>query len=294
MSGIAESVFMCGPGRSLAGILCEREGGEPLRPRPGAVFLNAGNVHRVGPNRLYVTLSRSLAERGFSCCRFDLSGIGDSPSRGDGRAFREYAPAETRQVLDDLETRRGVKRFVLVGVCAGADVSLDVAAEDERVAGVILVNGAFVDGGAFAEVYHRAEKRTMRRYYLKRVFSPVAWWRFFTGKSAFWKAIADGLRSKSSRKPEARTAAKPEGTTPETKRKWSLLARRRAGALLVFAEGSVFWDVFRGEAEPAVRDVYPPERIRVVMQKATDHTFTLLSSQNELLETITSWLETQF
>src|SRR5262249_27402146 len=65
--------------RSLFGIHTE-----PLDPprgkrSPMVLFLNAGAVHRVGPNRMYVDLARSWAEHGLTSLRLDLSGLGDSP-----------------------------------------------------------------------------------------------------------------------------------------------------------------------------------------------------------------------
>ena len=46
--------------------------------QPWVVLLNAGIIHRIGPNRLYVQLARRLASRGHAVLRFDLAGIGDS------------------------------------------------------------------------------------------------------------------------------------------------------------------------------------------------------------------------
>jgi hypothetical protein len=64
-------------GGSLVGILSRPPAGvDPAMP--GVLLLNAGRIHRVGPNRLYVAIARRLAAMGFAVCRFDLSGIGDS------------------------------------------------------------------------------------------------------------------------------------------------------------------------------------------------------------------------
>ena len=51
---------------------------------PTVVLLNAGIVHRVGPNRMHVLLARALAAAGIPSLRFDMSGIGDSPEPTGG------------------------------------------------------------------------------------------------------------------------------------------------------------------------------------------------------------------
>jgi len=50
------------------------------------ILLNAGAVHHIGPNRLYVPLARHLARSGHVVLRMDIAGIGDSvPRDGDPR-----------------------------------------------------------------------------------------------------------------------------------------------------------------------------------------------------------------
>ena len=42
--------------------------------------MNAGSIHRVGPNRSFVRMARRFADLGYPVLRMDLSGIGDSPA----------------------------------------------------------------------------------------------------------------------------------------------------------------------------------------------------------------------
>ncbi len=95
--------------------------GAAARPtdRPAAVILNAGIVHRVGPNRMFVTLARRLAAAGTFVLRFDLSGIGDSETRNDGLAPFDSSLADIREVLDMLESTRQIRRVVLAGPVLG-------------------------------------------------------------------------------------------------------------------------------------------------------------------------------
>src|SRR5262245_62013798 len=134
-----EHPLLLGTERNLVGIVTEPSPGS--RPNGlGAIFVNAGVVHRVGPNRLYVNAARELAGRGIYYARFDLPGIGDSPARRDATPFDQAAVEETRAAMSRLADTYGVNRFVLAGLCSGAVVSFATAVADDRVAGAVLIN----------------------------------------------------------------------------------------------------------------------------------------------------------
>ena len=59
---------------------------------------------------------------------------------GAPNIFEEGAVRDLRQAMDHLAATRGVARFVAVGLCSGADVSLKLAAEDPRLAQAVLVD----------------------------------------------------------------------------------------------------------------------------------------------------------
>ncbi|MEO7730648.1 MAG: hypothetical protein ABIY55_06715, partial [Kofleriaceae bacterium] len=104
---------------------------------PAVIILNAGVLHRVGPHRLHVALARQIAARGNPSLRLDLGGIGDSIASSDAVTFRASAVADTRTAMTGLG---GPGRFILFGVCAGADNSIATALVDDRVAGIVLVD----------------------------------------------------------------------------------------------------------------------------------------------------------
>lgn len=131
-----------GPDGPLFGILTE-----PLGERRDlcAVLMNAGPQRHTGPNRMWVEIARRWAARGVSTLRFDLAGIGDSD--GDAAALVHvgslYAHAyagQARAALDALSTRELPRRFVVLGLCAGAYWSTHTALEDERIARIIMLN----------------------------------------------------------------------------------------------------------------------------------------------------------
>ncbi|MEZ5079010.1 MAG: alpha/beta hydrolase [Solirubrobacterales bacterium] len=117
----------------------------PPDPYLHAVFLNAGAVRHVGPNRMWVETARAWARRGVTSSRVDLEGIGEADGEPSGVLqvgdfYDDRYVAQVRALLDSLAAKNPERRFVLVGLCAGAYWAFRAAVEDERVLGAFLVN----------------------------------------------------------------------------------------------------------------------------------------------------------
>lgn len=134
-----ETPTALGRDRRLIAIVTEPETRRPSSPM--VLLLNAGLIHRVGPNRLNVLLARQLAELGFSSVRFDLSGVGDSERSPIDRPYEEQAVFDILDVIEDLSERFPAEGFVTIGLCTGAYNALGAAAEDERVTGCVFIDG---------------------------------------------------------------------------------------------------------------------------------------------------------
>ena len=115
-----------------------------IRPRlekelPVFVFLSAGLLHRVGPQRLYVRLARELSQMGFASLRVDLAGTGDSPARS-GLTNQQSVAADFEEITSILGSRLGDVPLVLVGLCSGADNAIRLTLEEPRVVGMVLLD----------------------------------------------------------------------------------------------------------------------------------------------------------
>lgn len=104
----------------------------------GAVLVQgAGGVPATNHNRTWVRLARRLAAEGVRCLRFDPAGVGEST----GALTRTDLD---RQDASGLLAAMGVLRrsggwSVLVGSCAGARLSVEVASTVPDVAGLVLL-----------------------------------------------------------------------------------------------------------------------------------------------------------
>jgi pimeloyl-ACP methyl ester carboxylesterase len=146
---VERPVAITAHGISLAGILTEPADDD--RPALCAVFVNAGAIHRVGPNRNWVeTARRWAATRGIASLRLDIEGLGDAdgPDQAYVETERLYDPQMIEQIscaLDALERDGVSRRFLLVGLCSGAYWAFHLALRDPRVVALQLLNPAVIE-----------------------------------------------------------------------------------------------------------------------------------------------------
>jgi pimeloyl-ACP methyl ester carboxylesterase len=190
---VKEEAVQFGGLRSLVGIVTSAAQGS--EPKPAVILLNPGIVHRVAPGRIYVRIGRALAGQGFTVLRFDFSGIGDSSVRLDNLPFEESSVDEACAAMSFLQTTRDINRFILLGGCSGAAVSLETARFDRRVIAATLINFQ-----ARVDDEEQATYRNDGHYYWNFALASMASWRkLVTGQSNYRKigrALAQGIKRK--------------------------------------------------------------------------------------------------
>ena len=271
-----ERALLFGERKSLVGVVTEPTAPAPP-DRPAVLFLNAGVLHRVGPNRIHVRLARELARHGFVSLRFDFSGLGDSRPRADSTPFAQAAVAETRQGMDVLAASHGARTFLLVGMCSGADNALRAAGHDPRVAGAVLIEPYSVPAAGFLLYSYR-----------KKVLNPLSWWRLLRGRSE----VLGTLKDQPSPTPAAPVATREDSLVPSREE----LVRQVRGVLarggelcFVYCAGSPayfnYLSILRREVRGALRE----GRTRLHVLKRTDHVFTPLAVQEALTAAVREW-----
>lgn len=273
MSPVRERLVTFGPGQSLLGVLCEPAPESAIPDAPAVLMANVGVNHRVGPNRLWVKLSRQLASAGIPALRFDLSGMGDSEPRTGNDSELQRGRADITDAMDALEGRGVARRFVLIGLCSGVDPTHVVTREDERVTAA-----AFIDGYA-----HRTPGWYVRRYTV-RYLEPRRWRLWF-------KRVAARLREGPPR-PHVKpiyTREYPDVATLE--RDYGQMVDRGVDLLFVFTGGMAtlynhagqFFRMFRRDFQRDVQVDFLPR---------ADHVFFNGVERERLLKRLVGWITT--
>ncbi len=284
MEKIREQAILLGPRKSLVGVISPAVASATDPDAPMVVILNSGIIHRVGANRASVSLARELAVAGFPAIRFDLSGLGDSENRIDALPPLKAGMADIRDALDTIQSARQIRRFILMGLCSGADYSISYAGTDSRVVGVVLLDPSI--------------PRTFRYYlqhYAARILKPAAWRNFVRGHALRYLErkgdAADGIQSskaavKTLNTPEARVYL--EGV-------YRNALQRGNQIMAIFTAGLEGQHNYRKQ----LLDVFPSltfgKQLQLHYFADSDHTFTAESHRRQLIQEVVGWVRsTQF
>jgi hypothetical protein len=273
-----EKVLRFGLDRGLSGVLSEPDVEEAVAGAPGVVLLNSGILHHVGPSRLYVHIARRLARDGHVALRFDFSGIGDSEARRDALPFVESAPLEVREAMNLLEKKHGIDRFVLIGLCSGADMAFKVAGIDPRVIATVQLDSyAYRTFGYYV------------RRYGPRVFDPRAYVRSFLGRrrnAAIARMRASPEYQETYTPPEYRRIFPPRA---QVETQLAALVQRRVRMLNVFSDGQTDHINHASQYARAFSTIDFGDLLTVEYVPHAAHTFTDLGDQKRVEEVVARW-----
>lgn len=285
-----ERAIRFGKNGSLIGVVTEPPASDDTMRRPAIILLGAGLVHHVGPHRLYVKLARRLASQGFIVLRFDFSGIGDSAAPRSDQPLDETAVAETREAMDWLRDARSVERVVLMAICSGAGFSFRAACADPRVVGIALINAAGHRWGTNAE-----RGRTLARHYVRmlsaRSFLRNNWRKVVTLDFAH-RGMARAALTQLTQRLTGRESAPPGPPAADgIAAAFGTLVARGVRVLIVYSEGDEGWDYYQLFLRRRLSTLVSAQQVELAVVEGANHTFTLLSHQQQVLALLGGWLE---
>jgi pimeloyl-ACP methyl ester carboxylesterase len=278
---VKQEVVLFGDGRSLSGVVTYPD--EPLAGAPAVVFLTAGVIHRVGPNRLYARLCRELAQNGFLSLRFDFSGIGDSLPRADQMVFSQSSLLETKAAMDFLTATTGARKFVTAGLCSGAFAAVKAAMHDPRVRGAIVINAQTLQDGDQNEFQAFAFHRSVVRHMLH----PRTWLKIFAGTARFEgkvEIVFAQLRALFRKRRLAESARLIAEQLEE-------LTRRNVDLLFVYSKGDPGLEYFRLLGKPQIQPLLESGRLQTRIISGTDHIFAPPEALKQVRRVCVEWLE---
>jgi len=168
-----EVIHTFGSEKNLTGIATIPDN---INKKAAVILFNAGVLHKVNAFDMNIDLMKILANDGSLVFRFDLSGMGDSKKSKIKSTLSEQVINDLIQSMDLIEDKYNIKDFVFIGLCTGADNAHKISVTDDRVMGVV-----WLDGYAYPTTEYN--KLNFVRY-IKAALNPVKLLRFIRKKFA--------------------------------------------------------------------------------------------------------------
>lgn len=273
-----EQALLLGAWQTMVGIMTTRAADPEAADRPAVVILNSGIIHRVGANRMHVTLARTLAARGITVLRFDLSGIGDSRQRQDSLAPFDAAMADIGEVLDHLEQTRGIRRVVLVGLCSGARHALLYAANDPRVVGLGLL-----------DLFLPRTLGYYLRFYSRRLARVASWRNVVTGKHPVWGRLRQKVLQRPTNGDRRKQSSGRDASRTLLTSAFNTVTSRGVPLVCVFTGGLEGQHNYRTQILDAFPGVRFGSLLRLEYYPDSDHTFSSARNRARLIGLLCEW-----
>jgi alpha-beta hydrolase superfamily lysophospholipase len=281
-------------GSRLFGILTTPTSGG-VSGRPAIILANPGAVHRVGSNRLYVTLARAWAERGFAVLRLDIGGLGDSPpapGMEENFTYSSRAVADIGEASAAVRAATGCARIFVAGLCSGAHAAFHAALELEHVEGVALFN-PIVFYWKPSDALDVSAWMTYRQFhhYKTGVFETRIWRKLAAGQinmPLVWRTLRDRVRDRGvalrGRTQRAlRRLRAGARNSEDVGRDLLRLCRRGTRIFLLFSSGEPGLDFLQLNHPGDLRRLKRSSAFAMHLVHRHGHTFTSIAAQREVL-----------
>jgi len=254
-----------------------------------AVFVSTGTDRGTGPNRLWVGIARRWAEQGVPTLRV---GTGDEEGVNTetlDAMYDDIAIRDTAGVLAHLRAAYGARRFVLLGMCAGAYASLHTALLEPDVVAVALVNPVTLlwNQEAPTELAQYARLSPFRRDRLTKLLSGKMRREHVQRAFTRSRALATTWVLSGARKLVGRDSAADSELTGM----FDALLTRGCRLGFVFSRGSDGLDYLRWKLGPSLGGLPEHNGVGFEIVDGPDHTFRALWSHDVLRELLERELE---
>ena len=298
-----ESIFF-GAEAEIFGILSTPELNRN-RQDTGIVMVSGGNNSRPGINRNYTEWARGWAAEGFTVLRFDIRGLGDSPPRVAAERNLLYLES-TQQDLDDAVNRIllevGIKRVVLVGLCAGAYQGMRLALNNSQINGLVLLNPLRfhpVDTSPkFTNVYSGYLEDFLETipasYYLHFLLNVNNWPDLLAWRKMSLRIIRSGLARfvvSTRRLFGMLKSTQNAGSRNSVLEDMLRLTQQNTDVLVVYDTSEKILPYFKVALSPGRTRLGLSGKFTLVEMGAADHIFTPLWSQERVFRIVSEFLE---
>ncbi|MDB4969832.1 MAG: hypothetical protein JWN44_5521 [Myxococcales bacterium] len=270
----------------------------PPASRKGLLLLNAGSVHHIGSNRLYVTLARRWAALGHVVLRLDISGIGDSrprPGQPENIVYTDDASADIAAALGFLRRQPGVVEVHALGLCSGGYNAFKAAVAGVPLDGVVLINPLtffYKPGMPLEAAPHLVTSEASR--YARRMYSFDAWKKLLRGDvklDALARVMVRrvGLVARGRARALARQAGIKIGD--DLALELQDVTRKKIALRFLFAAGDPGVSLLKTQGGATVDKLRRQGQLGIDVIDGADHTFTPLWSHPLVIASLAAHLD---
>jgi len=304
-------------GDNIRGIVSVPENASSVR---GVLILGAGVNPRQSWHGLSVKIARLLADVGFYALRIDPRGVGDSDGEIEDIDFQQLEGLHDKVqtglfttdclvAMDEFRKLYHLNEVYIIGLCGGALTGLYLVELSPDIKGLIYIAGPVTLTTLDVSMpVHPAYAKNLFTAYMKKALNPIAWIRFISGKSEY-KTILFLIKHKlykllGKEKSILDTYAQPNSfPTTDNGLKGDHLNPMIPKAFMNYMNhgGKVYF--INAELDPAAwgfynlfapsyleRRKYYKGQYDIGMVKNSNHTFSSLENQKELMSLISKWI----
>jgi len=270
---ISEAIHIYGDHKNLQGIATTPE--TYKHKDIAVILLNAGMVRKVGPFNLNVDLARKLSSGGYFVFRFDLAGLGDSTKVNTGKTNYQNAMDDLKATMDHIDSQYNIEKFIIIGLCTGADYAHKISVLDERVVGDVWLDGYGYPTPAFL---------------IKRItpvlFNPVRLAKSIAERvrNLFVKTHVSGVDAYVWKLPERKDYV----------REMKQLFQRDFKSLYLFSGGVAVYYNYKNQFRDGFQKFGFWKNIEVEHYPEFDHTYTLVDDRHVMIGRVQDWLDRNF
>jgi dienelactone hydrolase len=261
-------------------------------PRGGILLLNAGGTHRIGSNRLYVTLARRWASLGQVVLRMDISGVGDSlPRAGEAEnvIYTARAADDITEAIRYLRARAGVSECRALGLCSGAYHAFKAAVGGAPLESVVMINPLtffWKEGMSLDAPLPDQRVISEAHRYQRTAFRIHSWLKLMRGEVDVGRVAQIMIRrSGSLLNHHWRDLVRRFGLPlrDDLGRELESVAQRGVHMLFVFAAHDPGLELLRTQGGSCVGKLHQRRRLEIKVISGADHTFTTRRARDQLI-----------
>lgn len=295
--GYIETIVHIPSTQEMYGVFTQSNSDIKLSDSTLIIFSNAGVAHHIGPNRIYVDASRSLALQGIATLRFDISSIGESVGEYSEENHHPYpitAAQDINTAVNYMRAKFSFKRVILSGLSSGAHNSYHAALTgNSDVNGLILINPLTfywrVGQSLFAPEEHKDEIDAA--YYQNKMFDYEKWVKLLLSPKKIlsvtgfvFRMLLSKLRSSSG------VLLKKAGLVKlsEFEKDISLIFKKNITISVLYSDSDPGYRVLMSQAGLIVKRGVKKGLFYSELIKNADHTFSSLDARKKLISCIAS------